>query len=412
MTMTSNTDFRELYFEHKHMEKILAEPSFTSLHYLLRRLKANASSVPCTLGGGAHGYVGMLLSPQAYASLSNIPFDEPLHPGRLVIPPGSTQYEIAHIKSTHENDLTIFQEYNLMQRALISQVCEAVDPQYTAALRNRITGQISANCREILLYLFRIYGKVTPSQLVSEEDAVKKLTYDTSIPIDGIFNSIEDLQELAELSGVPYTPSQIVNLGFIIMNSHRMLRSDVRNWIRKPAVEKRGLLSSFTSPRPTSSSGKRLLLRMRWASTAPAPLWTPLWIGYETRLSSTTPITIRQSSTNHPLLTSQSLLLLLQNKQAQPLSKARPSPPTSRSSQHRWRLCRPSLLQQQKTLPIVQEALGVTGNAEESTAGTATEETATATLDALVVPPQAVTATLMATALTLVQTAAPPVQII
>ena len=238
MTMTSNTDFRELYFEHKHMEKILAEPSFTSLHYLLLRLKANASSVPCTLGGGAHGYVGMLLSPQAYASLSNIPFDEPLHPGRLVIPPGSTQYEIAHIKSTHENDLTIFQEYNLMQRALISQVCEAVDPQYTAALRNRITGQISANCREILLYLFRIYGKVTPSQLVSEEDAVKKLTYDTSIPIDGIFNSIEDLQELAELSGVPYTPSQIVNLGFIIMNSHRMLRSDVRKWIRKPAVEK------------------------------------------------------------------------------------------------------------------------------------------------------------------------------
>ena len=90
MTMTSNTDFRELYFEHKHMEKILAEPSFASLHYLLLRLKANASSVPYTLGGGAHGYVGMLLSPQAYASLSNTPFDEPLHPDRLVIPQGST----------------------------------------------------------------------------------------------------------------------------------------------------------------------------------------------------------------------------------------------------------------------------------------------------------------------------------
>ena len=125
-----------------------------------------------------------------------------------------------------------------MQRALISQVCEAVDPQYTAALRNRITGQIPSNCRDILLYLFRIYGKVTPSQLVSEEDAVKRLTYDTRTPIDGIFNAIEDLQELAELSDVPYTPSQIVNLGFIIMNSHRMLRSDVRKWIRKPAVDK------------------------------------------------------------------------------------------------------------------------------------------------------------------------------
>ena len=225
--MTSNTDFKELYFEHKDMPRIIGEPSFTSLHDLLRRLKANASSVPCTLGGGAHGYVGTLLSPQAYASLSNTAFNPPNHPGSLVIPMGSTQYEIAHLKQAHEDNLSTFQNYTLMQRALIGQLCQAVDPQYTAALRNRITGQIPNNCRDILLYLFRVYGKVTPSQLVSEEDTVKRLTYDTRTPIDGIFNSIEDLQELAELSGVPYTPSQIVNLGFIIMNSHRMLRSDV-----------------------------------------------------------------------------------------------------------------------------------------------------------------------------------------
>ena len=49
---------------------------------------------------------------------------------------------------------------------------------------------------------------------------------------------MEDLQELAELSLVPYSSSQIMNLGFIIMSSHRMLCSDVRKWIRNPAVEK------------------------------------------------------------------------------------------------------------------------------------------------------------------------------
>ena len=113
-----------------------------------------------------------------------------------------------------------------------------MDEQYVAALRNRITGQIPADCRDILMYLFRVYGKVTPDQLVAEEDAVKRLTYDTSVPIDGIFNAIEDLQELGFLSGVPYSSSQIVNLGFIILNKHRMLRSDVRKWIRKPAIDK------------------------------------------------------------------------------------------------------------------------------------------------------------------------------
>ena len=125
--MTSNTDFKELYFEHKDMPRIVGEPSFTTLHDMLRRLKANASSVPCTLGGGAHGYVGTLLSPTAYASLSHTAFQAPTHPGGLNIPHGSTQYEIAHIKQTYQDNLAIFQDYCLMQRALIRQVCQAVD---------------------------------------------------------------------------------------------------------------------------------------------------------------------------------------------------------------------------------------------------------------------------------------------
>ena len=138
--MTSNTDFKELYFEHNDMPRIVGEPSFTPLHNMLSRLKANASSVPCTLGGGVHGYVGTLLSPTAYASLSHTAFHEPTHPGGLVIPQHSTQYEIAHLKQNHEDSLAIFQDYSLMQRALIRQVCQAVDEQYISALRNRVTG--------------------------------------------------------------------------------------------------------------------------------------------------------------------------------------------------------------------------------------------------------------------------------
>ena len=84
------------------------------------------------------------------------------------------------------------------------------------------------NFRNILLYLFNIHGKITPGQLVTKEDEVKASNYDTRVPIDGIFNAIEDLQELVELSVVPYSSSQTANLGFIIMKYHRMLRSDVR----------------------------------------------------------------------------------------------------------------------------------------------------------------------------------------
>ena len=122
------------------MPRILGEPSFTSLHDLLRQLKANAFSVPCTLGGGSHDYVGTLLSPPAYASLSNTAFQEPNHLGSLDTSQISTQYEVSHLNQTHKDILFIFYDYQLMQRALIRQVIQAVDEQYIAALRNRVTG--------------------------------------------------------------------------------------------------------------------------------------------------------------------------------------------------------------------------------------------------------------------------------
>jgi len=98
---------------------------------------------------------------------------------------------------------------------------------------------------------FANYGKVNLFQLRADKDDVKQLKYDTHVPIDAIYDSIEDLQELAELSCDPYTSSQIVNLGFVIMNSFRMLLSDVRKWLRKPAMKKHGQNSSSISPKPT-----------------------------------------------------------------------------------------------------------------------------------------------------------------
>ena len=118
--MTSNTDLKELFFEHKLLPKINGEPTFSNLHQLLRLLKANACSVPCTLGGGTHGYIGILVSAMTYATLApGTPFVIPVHPGPLHLPPGLTQYQIALEKNQHEEALRVSHEYQLMQRALI-----------------------------------------------------------------------------------------------------------------------------------------------------------------------------------------------------------------------------------------------------------------------------------------------------
>ena len=91
MSSTGNTNFRELYFEHKDLMRIVGKPTFTPLHVMLLELKANASSVPCNLRDGSHGYAGCILSPVTYATIAPLtPLTIPLYPGLLTVLVGTT----------------------------------------------------------------------------------------------------------------------------------------------------------------------------------------------------------------------------------------------------------------------------------------------------------------------------------
>ena len=93
--LNSLTSYRDLYFEHKNLTRISSEPTFATLHQLLLELKANAVSVPSTLGGGAHGFIGIILSAVTYVTLAPMPpFVTPVHPGALRVPHGATQYQV------------------------------------------------------------------------------------------------------------------------------------------------------------------------------------------------------------------------------------------------------------------------------------------------------------------------------
>ena len=253
------TDLKELFFEFKILDKISGEPDFPRLHALLRCSKANTCSVPCTLGGGANGYVGMLVSAVAYEALApGTPFIAPVHPGQMPALPGGTQYQIALMKTQHEEAIRVYTEYILMQRALIQQVVLAIEAKYLSALRNRITGQLPPDIRETYLYLFHIYGKIKPEFLLQIKNEVEKKRYDMADPINQIFNEIEDLAELGELSNKPFTESQLIDFGFIIINKCRAFRNDVREWIRRPEKEKPTQISNYISQRHILNSVQQM----------------------------------------------------------------------------------------------------------------------------------------------------------
>ena len=89
--MSSSVNLLELYFEYKDLSRIQGEPTFESMYKMLLELKANCSPVPCSLGGGAHGYAKIIVSPPTYAILAPMTlFVIPIYPSIFQVNPGAT----------------------------------------------------------------------------------------------------------------------------------------------------------------------------------------------------------------------------------------------------------------------------------------------------------------------------------
>jgi hypothetical protein len=64
------------------------------------------------------------------------------------------------------------------------------------------------------------------------------MTYDVSQPVDTVFNCIDDLSELADHSGSPMSPQQMIDLAYIIFAKQPILQQDLRLWNCKPLADR------------------------------------------------------------------------------------------------------------------------------------------------------------------------------
>ena len=69
------------YVQFKEFTKVHGTPTYETLQKIKDQLKANAASVTSNLGGGANGHLGLVLTPAEYKNISDIPYQQPKHPG-------------------------------------------------------------------------------------------------------------------------------------------------------------------------------------------------------------------------------------------------------------------------------------------------------------------------------------------
>ena len=65
----------------KTMLKIDGEPDDSNINTMMQLLYGKAASLPTTLGGGQHGHICIIMTPQLYITLENTPYGSPPNPG-------------------------------------------------------------------------------------------------------------------------------------------------------------------------------------------------------------------------------------------------------------------------------------------------------------------------------------------
>ena len=235
---TSQVDYRQHHFEFPILTQIVGEPTYDRLRTVLNELKANAQTVHSTLGGGAHGYLGLVLSPNQYALVSAQVFVRPAFPAPLAIPLNATIHMTTTLQQQHRDNVRIFRECQAVEAALRQQLVQAVDRIYLEVLRDPHTNAINLPLRGIIQHLMDAYGNVTAQQLADETDKIQSYVFDLVQPIDTVFAMIETLQLLAEHGNAPFTTFQTINFAYNIVNKTRKFKQEIKMWNRRPAIQK------------------------------------------------------------------------------------------------------------------------------------------------------------------------------
>ena len=220
-------------FPHPTLPPIQGRPTYDSLVELRRLLRANAASIPCLLGGGAHGYTALTLSPARYYTLTGHNFNIPANPGvHPVIPVNATQHQITQANRQHKADVKEFQTYTAVQGALKKQILAAIEDIYLSAIKDPILGYANRTTMDMLDHLFNNYAQLTPTELADNMMIHLVKPWDPSTPFETVINQIERCTEFADDGGAPIPAQIILNTAYTLVFNSGAYFDDIRDWER------------------------------------------------------------------------------------------------------------------------------------------------------------------------------------
>jgi hypothetical protein len=131
-------------FPVKTLPIITGEPDYATIGQIIQTLYGNAASLPTTIGGGAHGHIGLIMTTVLYATLTPTAYMVPDDPGPVVTHAANASPSIRERNTiTYKEARRIYDNNANMDSALKTQIIDAIEDTYLCKLQNKYTGYLS-----------------------------------------------------------------------------------------------------------------------------------------------------------------------------------------------------------------------------------------------------------------------------
>jgi hypothetical protein len=217
-------------FPHSSLPKVTGDPTFEDLKVIWRLLNTNAMSIASYEGGGRHGHLGIIMTNEEYFAIEVDVFPVPDNPGpSATVVTGMTAAVIAETTRLHREATQVYRTYHNVYQAIKKLIIELFDDAYLNALSDKIVGYANCTSLQLLSHLLTYYAMIASTELTQNYERLNT-PYDPNLPIEKLFQQIQDAQAFAVAGGQPYGAATIVNVSYTLIFNTGLFPDACRAW--------------------------------------------------------------------------------------------------------------------------------------------------------------------------------------
>jgi hypothetical protein len=123
----------------------------------------------------------------------------------------------------------VYRTYHNVDQAIKKLIIESFDDAYLNALSDEILGYANCTSHQLLTHLLTYYALIAPTELTQNYERLNT-PYDPNLPIETLFQQIQDARAFAVAGGQPYGAAMIVNVAYTLVFNTGLFPDACRAW--------------------------------------------------------------------------------------------------------------------------------------------------------------------------------------